>query len=120
MINQKIGTSYFDIVDNRICPFCNGAISYNASDFIFEQAYCPDQHIKVMYAKNDKKWTLIRVYLNLSRSRQGSLRIDRDIKPVIMMLDVFGKDYLRIPLFDIFSYSLDELKNKIKLYTLFS
>ena len=113
--------SSYDIVNNRKCPFCDSDITKdntgaNYYDHCYDHCYCPNKCIKVMYEKNNGRWLLIRIFM-------PEISIETDIRhdDAVLRCSGFGPNQgITFPLFDVFSYSLPDLQNKMKTYLLFS
>ena len=120
--------SSYDILNNRRCPFCDNSIDnvFNNDEYIYgyRHFYCSHQnvvlndgaqhgHIKVMYKSVIDQWELFRVHFFNS-----NITVDNRNRDGILYISDAGKTYL--PYFNVFSYSYQELQDKIKLYLLFS
>ena len=114
----------YDIVNNKICPWCRTAIDCgpNYSSELFWHLYCrhEDSHLKVMYEKETNQWQLIRIYFRNEKSIDNTLLIDKRYIDRGLVINESFDNRIIMPFFDVFSYSLDDLRDKIKLYVLFS
>ena len=97
----------FDILNNKICPFCNKM-------FVLDKGTGPDlgfynclnHHMRLWYTEN--YWNGARVYINGIRNSICILAHDSRIS--IWREKVDGIIY--IPQFNIFDYSIEELYKK--------
>jgi hypothetical protein len=115
-------TSY-DILNNGKCPFCQNEanIPLYTSDKgkLYDHCYCINKCIKIMRIKNQMKWELFRVYLNGRPIRSLEANLNSECITCVATNQLGSQFGFNIPHFDIFSYSLDELKNKVKNYLIF-
>jgi hypothetical protein len=113
----------YNILNNGKCPFCQSkVIKDNNESFSgnYDHCFCINKCIKVMRIRNEMNWVMFRIWMNCPTIR--SIEVDsRDPENGIKCRIRLGsQDGFNIPHFDIFSYSLDELRNKIKKYLIFS
>jgi hypothetical protein len=119
----------FDIVNNKICPFCHSELLRVGVSMAGSTAlsyYQCDSHLEIGYDHGE--WNVIRVSplgfqdLTFYRWYRSLSYNDTNYNNLLIkqsaLVDV--KTIASIPVFNIFNYSLPQLANKIKMYTLFS
>lgn len=106
----------FDIVNGGKCPFCGtDIVPKDVGQVLYDHCFCPGKCVKIMYDKLTKNWILIRIYF-----RDCDIEIHKFRGDHITFTDYITQDNMILPLFDVFSHSLQDLQNKVKTYLLFS
>lgn len=108
--------SYYDKINSLICPYCHKFFTY---PYVYSTIYkCNECHLTCCYNSKNNGLEWFDIALNFGCDFDfNSLAIGRSY------FDIFLKemdDWINLPFFNIFDYSISDLKNEIKQYLLFS
>jgi hypothetical protein len=102
----------FNSLNNKICPFCQKQFEQQGAFWV-----CPVSHMRAWCLDNEQNIYGFRVWTQGRYSDYPSIR--KGAQEQFFTIETHNTS-IKLPMFDIFQLSFEELFNKIKTYILLS